>query len=109
MTYRTPKNYDGIRSSAKTLGDLLPEWMGHFAGRHNSRPCDLIASWPEIAGETIAKWTKAVSFTDGVLTVLVRSSTLYGVLSQHEKPQILARLKERFAKSSVRDIHFRVG
>ena len=57
-------------------------------------------------GEKMAPMTKPVSFADGVLTVKVKSSTLYSLLVAHEKPRLLGRLKEKF---SIRNLVFRVG
>lgn len=106
---RTPKNYDGIRSSQKMLGEILPRWMGEFARRQKEPCCDILSSWAEIVGEQIASRTRAVSFVDGTLLVFVKSSALFAMLSQHEKPKILAKLQERFSKNSVRELRFRIG
>jgi predicted nucleic acid-binding Zn ribbon protein len=106
---RTPKNYDGILSPMKTISQLLPEWANQFQRGKKEAFSDLLHAWPEIIGPKMAKWTEAVSFVDEVLTVIVKSSTLYSVLCQHEKPQLLAKIKERFPNITVKTIVFRVG
>ena len=108
---RTPRNYDGTAPVARTLQELLPQVLSRFQrGGGGSGPGqEVLASWPEIAGPSVAKLTQATSFVDGILTVLVKSSTLYSLLRQHEKARLLELLKQRFSKLEVRDIVFRIG
>jgi hypothetical protein len=106
---RTPKNYDGIFSPAKTIQELLPEALGQIKKNNREPDRNILNAWPEVIGPNLAKMTQAVSFVDGVLTVHVKSSTLYSLLSLHEKPQLLRKLQESFPKTQVRNIFFRIG
>jgi len=54
----------------------------------------------------MAPFTSPVSLEDDVLTVKVKSSTLYSLLAVHEKRRLLAGLQKKF---SIRDIVFRIG
>ena len=106
---RTPRNYDGILSTSKTIGEMLPEALSLIQKNNNEPAKDLLKAWPDVIGPTAAKLTEAVSFVNGVLTIIVKSSTLYSLLSQHEKPHLLRRLQEQFPKTQVRNIFFRIG
>ena len=104
---RTPKNYDGITPPAKTIQELLPGVLGHI--RAPTKTCNILEAWPGVIGPKMASMTKAISFERGILTVAVRSSTLYSLLCQHEKPRLLCLLQEQFPETQVRDIAFRIG
>ena len=106
---RVPRNYDGISMPGKTLGELLPEALIEIQKKNGEPIKDLLRAWPEIVGPNVAKLTVAVSFVDGVLTVIVKSSTLYSLLCQHERPHIMRKLQESFPKTQVRNIFFRIG
>ncbi|HSX25868.1 MAG TPA: DUF721 domain-containing protein [Chlamydiales bacterium] len=103
---RTPRNYHGIFSPIKRISDLLPEVVGEIGQKMSDPREEIFKFWFELIGEKMGPLTEPVSFEDGVLTVKVKSSTLYGLLCQHEKPRLLQRLKEKF---SIRNIIFRVG
>ncbi len=107
--HRTPKNYDGIASPAKTIREILPEVLSRIQKAGGMGISNVIEAWPAVIGPKMASMTRAVSFEKGVLIVLVRSSTLYSLLCQHEKPRLLCRLQEQFPKNQVRDIFFRIG
>ncbi len=106
---RTPKNYDGIATPARTIKELLPEMLGQIQKNHIEPGENILSAWPSIIGPNLAKMTEAISFVDGVLTVKVKSSTLYSLLSLHEKPHLLRKLQESFPKTQVRNIFFRIG
>ena len=82
---RTPKNYDGIASPAKTIGELIPEMLSRI--QKANRVGGVVESWPEIIGPKMAPMARALSFEKGVLTVLVRSSTLYSLLCRARKTE----------------------
>ncbi len=106
---RTPKNYDGVESPAKTIGELLPALIGGLRRKEEDPTAEILQSWARIVGPSAAKFAEAVGFSDGVLSVVVRSSALYSLLCQHEKPKLLRRLQEEFPKTQVRNIVFRIG
>ncbi|MBF8262624.1 MAG: hypothetical protein HW387_289 [Parachlamydiales bacterium] len=106
---RTPKNYDGILTPARSIKDLLPEMLVQIQKNNGETDRNILSAWPDVIGPNLAKMTQAVSFADGVLTVLVKSSTLYSLLCLHEKPHLLRKLQESFPKTQVRNILFRIG
>lgn len=105
---RTPKNYDGVEFPEKKLSLLLPEILDKIQTAKGVDLEEISTSWVDLLGSKMVKFTKPVSFVDGVLKVLVSSSALYSLLVQHEKPRLLAALKERYPKISIRDIVFRM-
>lgn len=68
-----------------------------------------MAAWPDVVGPLLAPMTKVVSFVDGILTVKVKNSTLYSLLSQTEKARLIKNLRDKFPQTSIRTINFRLG
>lgn len=93
----------------KHLKDLLPKVLGNIGALHRDRPDLILAAWPQIVGDKLAAMAKAVSFENGLLFVKVSNSTLYSLLSQHERGRLLKLLREKFPSVEIKNIHFRVG
>ena len=53
--------------------------------------------------------TKVISFEKNILYVEVKSSTLYSILSLHEKERILKLMQEKFSKEVIKNIIFKIG
>ena len=106
MRSRTPKNYFGTQNPVKKIGDLLPEVLSDLGRKVQDPREEIFQYWRELMGEKMAPLTEPVSFVDGVLTVKVKSSTLYSLLVTHERSRLLSRLQEKF---SIRNLLFRVG
>lgn len=68
-----------------------------------------MAAWPAIIGPKLCQMTKAVSFEEGTLTVLVKNSTLYSLLVKHDKMRILKLLRDKFPNTTINNIVFRIG
>lgn len=107
--HRTPKNYNGTGITTRRMNELLPHVLRKIQVVYQHRPDLILASWPEIIGQKLASMTLATAFTDGILHIKVRNSTLYSLLSQHDKPQILAKLREKFPDTQIKGISFRIG
>ncbi|MES2274192.1 MAG: DUF721 domain-containing protein [Chlamydiota bacterium] len=106
MKSRTPRNFNGIENPGKKIEDLLPEILSEIRRKAKDPREEIFQFWFELMGEKMAPMTEPLSIYDGVLTVKIKSSTLYSLLCQHEKPRLLKRLNEKF---SIRNILFRVG
>jgi len=104
---RTPKSYQGTGLTAKTIEELLPQWIARISKKKHEPVKDLLRAWPGIVGEKVARYTEAISFIEGVLVVKVKSSVLYSVLCQSEGPRLVALMQEQF--SMVQKITFRRG
>lgn len=108
-TQRTPKNYDGTALTSHTLNNILPRVLANIAEVNKDRPDLILAAWPDIIGPKLSSMTQAVCFIDGFLTVKVKNSTFYSFLNQHEKPRLLAILRQKFPKVEIKTILFKIG
>lgn len=93
----------------KQMKDLLPKVLGKMGAVYRDRPDLILAAWPQLIGEKLAPMTKAVQFDQGILVVHVNNSTLYSLLSQHERKRLLKSLREKFPSVEIKNIHFRMG
>lgn len=106
---RTPRHYDGIEPPTHHLRDLLPRTLKTLRHTHALRPDLLVQSWPEVVGPQVAGQTRAVSYTDGTLHVIVHNATLYSLLRQHEQQRLIATYRKQFPKVPITAIRFRMG
>ena len=104
--HRTPRHFDGTARTGKLLSEILPEAVRDIREKAGQGGEEIFRFWQELIGDKMGPLTDAVSFVDGVLIVKVKSSTLYSLLCQHERPRLLKRLQEKFP---VRSLVFRVG
>ena len=88
------------------MTELLPEIVSDLGKKTRDPRAEIFQFWHHLMGEKMGPFTEPVSFYDGVLTVKVKSSTLYSLLAVHEKAQLLSKLQEKF---SIRNLVFRVG
>lgn len=107
--FRTPKNYSGTVPTTRKISDLLVAALSKLNDCCQERPDLILAAWPEIIGSRHASMTQAVSFFEGVLVVKVKNSTLHSLLSRHEKYRILAVIQQKFPKSNIQNIVFRIA
>jgi hypothetical protein len=103
---RTPRNFDGISPTGKNISDLLPSVLKDIREKNGQQSEEVFHYWLELIGEKMASLTEPISFEEGVLTVKVKSSTLYSLLCYHERPRLMKRLQEKF---SIRNLLFRIG
>lgn len=107
--YRIPKHYDGTEVTTRRIGQLLPAFLAKIGNDYNQRADLILAMWPTIIGPELAKMAQAVSFTDGILHVKVKNSTLYSLFNQNEKTRLLRLLREKFPQVEIKSIYFRIG
>lgn len=93
----------------KQIKDLLPAMLDEIAALHQDRPDLILAAWSEIIGEKLAPMTRPVSFEKGILMVKVNNSTLYSLLSQHERVRLLNAMRKKFPSVEIKNIYFRIG
>lgn len=103
---RTARYYSGTQNSNKILSDLLPEIILELGQKAQDPREEIYRYWNEIAGEKIAPMTEPISFIDQVLTVNVKSSTVYSFLVAYERGRLLKQMQSRF---TIRNLKFRVG
>jgi hypothetical protein len=106
MVQRTPRNYNGVNSPGKKIGDLLPEIISDIGRRGENQSEAVFILWFALIGKKMAPLTEPVSLIEGVLTIKVKSATLYSLLSLAEKARLLKQLQEKFP---IRNLVFRIG
>jgi len=99
----------GCLSTNKILKDFLPAILSDIETKYLKNPNFIINYWPKLVGKKISPMTKAVSFEDKTLHVIVKSSTLLSILTLHEKKRLLTLLQERFSKDMIKNIIFKLG
>ena len=105
---RIPRNYRGSLPTGRHIETLLPALLERVTKNYEERGDLIRAAWPNVVGERVASMTEAFSFQYGILKVNVRNSTLYSLLSKHEKSRLLTELRSLFPSVTIRDIFFRI-
>lgn len=106
---RTPQNYDGSKVTSHHVTNLLHYVMSSIGNNFEARPDLILAAWPSIVGQHVASSSEATAFTDGVIHIKVRNSTLLSLLSKHERTRLLAIFRSRFPSVQIRGIMFKMG
>ncbi len=101
--------YKNVKPTSKHLKDLLGGFERHLKEMSLIPTEDILGYWPKIVGDNISEMTKAVEFRDGTLFVLVNNSSLYTLLTLHEKHKLLKLLKDKFPSIVFKNIQFRLG
>ncbi len=104
---RIPRNFDGIYSPNQKLSDLLPQFMAKIDQRLEIGVDEIFRAWKTLMGPTREALTEPTSFLDGVLTVEVKSATLYSCLCQYERSRLLRSLQEMCPRVGLRNLWFR--
>ena len=106
MTERTRRNFDGTLPTGKKISDLLPGILSALERQTVDEKQAVSQLWFTLMGEKMAPFTQVVSLKNGVLTIKVKSATLYALLCQHEKVRLLKSIQAKF---QVRELIFRIG
>ena len=109
MFYKDRKNKKNIISIPRNISEILPGVLSNIEDKYKKNPSNIIASWPEIIGKKLAPMTKVISYSDGILIIKVKSSTLYSLLNNYEKDKLLQKLQDKFSKKIIQKIHFKLG
>lgn len=102
--YRKP-----TETSFTTISAIIPDFMAQMKNSATQQSPQILQYWPKIVGDKLASLTQAVSINDGVMIVIVKSTTLYSLLCQYEKSRLLGLMQKQFSKKAIRDIRFRIG
>lgn len=97
------------RHTARPAADALMKVMSALGLGDRLREDEVMRVWKEVVGDFLANHSTPASVRDGVLTVRVLQPTLLFEFQRNLKPQIVAKLRERFGSRMVRDIKFRIG
>ena len=99
----------GEESIPKNAGEILPNILLKIEKKYKSNPLNVVESWPAIIGSKLAPMTKVAGFEDGVLTVKIKSSTLFSLLNNYEKDKLLLKLQSKFSDKIIQKLCFKLG
>jgi len=91
--------------SMKPLAAILPGVLRDLRLDEAAAGWRAVADWPALAGERIAKRTRAVAFRDGVMTIEVEGSAWMHELG-FLKRELVRRANQRAGANVVRDVRF---
>ena len=91
MTVRRKDRMD-VEAIPRNASEILPKILLNIEKKYRSNPSNVVESWPQIIGSKLAPMTKVVGFENGVLTVKVKSSTLFSLLNNYEKDKLLVKV-----------------
>lgn len=106
---RIPFGYDGQLPTGRSLKRLLPVALEQIQESYQEQGELIFLNFQEIIGAELSKMAKAYAFEGGLLYVKVANSTLYSLLSSHERGRILGEIRKRCKKHKIDNIVFRMG
>lgn len=106
MIERTKRHFNGTAPTGKKISDLLPLVLADIEKKTEDDREKIFQFWFSLIGEKMATLTQPISLKNGILTIKVKSATLYSLLCQHEKPRLLKELQTKY---KINDLVFRVG
>jgi predicted nucleic acid-binding Zn ribbon protein len=95
--------------TARPIGGTLKLVLAALGLSERIKEEEVLKAWHEIVGDFIARQSSPDRLKDGVLIVRVLQPAVHYELDRIWKPQILARLRQRFGNAAVREIKFRIG
>ncbi len=94
------------RSNTQKLSEVLRDYIEENKLQKKLTEVDLIASWEQVVGKTIARYTESLRITNGTLFVKTSSPALRSELVMM-KEQLKARLNEQAGEQLIKEIIFR--
>jgi len=91
--------------SMKPLAAILPDVLRDLRLDEAAAGWRAVAEWPALAGERIAKRTRAVAYRDGVMTIEVEGSAWMHELGFLRR-ELVRRANQRAGANVVRDVRF---
>lgn len=76
----------------------------------NERICEseILATWESVVGEFLARHSTPNRLVNGVLHVQVLQPTVRYELESRWRPVVLEKLRDRFGKTTIKDIRFKI-
>ncbi len=91
--------------SMDSLAGILPRLLKDLGLEDDAAGWRVVAEWPALAGERIAKRTRATGFREGVLTVEVEGSAWMHELG-FLKRELVRRANRTLGADVVREVRF---
>ena len=92
-------------SDPKSIGPIISDLIKNMGFEKKLTELDAVKNWDEVAGEKIAKISRAIKIADGRLTVRVPDPAWKQQLI-FLKRELIAALNSRMGKAVVNDIYF---
>ncbi len=103
--YREPRP---VMDRVQPVGNLIAKTMAALGLGERVRESEVLGAWKTIVGDFIAANSMPDRLREGVLYVRVLQPTIRFEL-ERLRPQMLAKLKERFGARVVREVRFQLG
>ena len=94
------------RSNTQPIGDILKEYIREMKMDRKLKETDLIQSWAELMGATIARYTKGIYLSKGILYLEISSSVVRNELMMLRE-EIRQRLNEIAGEELISKIVFK--
>jgi len=94
------------RSNTQSLSDILREYLRETKIEQKLKEVDMVGSWENILGKTIARYTRKIYFSKGILYVEITSSVVKNELVMMRE-EIRRKLNEQAGEEMVEKIVFR--
>ncbi len=96
------------RGSPVPISKVVWELLSRSGLGSPGRTERLQEDWAQVVGDQLARHSRVVRVSRGVLEVVVSSSALLQELS-FRRAEILALLQKRWPQTGLRDVRFRLG
>ena len=94
------------RSNAQSLSEVIREFVKGTSIERKLKETDVVQSWEELLGKTIAGYTRNVSLKNKVLVVEITSSVVKNELFMMRE-EIRSKLNERAGEEMISTIIFK--
>jgi predicted nucleic acid-binding Zn ribbon protein len=99
---------DNLAANVSAAGKWVDAIMRSQFFADSLDEADVKTAWKEIAGDFIGANTEPVSAKDGHLVLRVTQPAVRFHLEQM-KPELLARIRERFGEDKIKSVRFALG
>ena len=90
----------------RSVGAALPKALKSLGISRRTREAQALWLWPQVVGDHVARESRALRLTGGILLVSASSPALAHQLHL-ERAMLIERLNTRIGAPAVRDIRFR--
>lgn len=90
------------------LGNLIEQLLVSLGQGSNYHGWRMVSLWPEIVGSEIARFSQAVRFAEGILTVVVEKDVWRQEL-ELQRDEILLKIRSQPGGKAVKKIVLRAG
>ena len=94
------------RSNTQSLGEALREYIREMRMERKLKEVDIVQSWESLLGNTIARYTRNIYLSKGILYVEISSSVVKNELLMMRE-EIRRKMNEQAGEELVAKIVFR--